>query len=112
MGAQPPPIPYSLDPIWSAPLRWLPYGRHRLGFIQPQHRLIEKRREQEEYEHRLEKEREQREHELLMSRRKFQLETNEMEPEMEKKLKANENRENMNYYVKEKISAGDQRNGT
>ena len=50
-----------------------------------QRRLIKKRRELEEYEHRLEKEREQREHKLLMSRRKFQLETKEIELDMEKK---------------------------
>ena len=41
-GAQPPPIPSSLDPIWSAPLRWLPYGRHRLGFIQAPRRSEQK----------------------------------------------------------------------
>ena len=29
----------SLDPIWSAPLRWLPDGRHRLGIIRPPRRV-------------------------------------------------------------------------
>ena len=34
VGALRPPIPYSLDPILLTPLCWLPYGRHRLRFIQ------------------------------------------------------------------------------